>query len=222
MREWVGCMLLVFMTAVQPISAFAIAAEPADGPGCLGVTAEVCVQWLRATMTVDEKFLAGAMARRHEVDVNGKPVSGGFVTVYARLPGKLDPFVLLLHLRPDDTVQRVESNLLGSLLDAGTERSYDASGLFEVASRLLGRRCPNLRKIDLYRFFENSVKPRVTRQRQDLSSGINGLHRILWHAAGIPYCGGITLAYNQVLEWRGSKDPEAAAQQTVFSSIELQ
>jgi len=52
--------------------------------------------------------------------------------------------------------------------------------------------------------------------------GINGLHRILWHAAGVPYRGGVTLAYSQVFEWRGSNDPEAAAKRKQFASIELQ
>ena len=199
-----------------------IAANPADGPGCLGVTAEECVRWLRATMTIDENFLVGAMAHRHDTDVNGRPIGGGLVTVYAKLPGELDAFVILLHLRPDDRVQSVESNLLHDLLTVQTERFYDQSKLYDIVSRLLGRRCPGITKIELYRFFENSVKPRISQQRQDLSSGINGLHRIRLHAAGVPYCGGVTLAYTHVLEWHGSNDPDAAAKLTRFSSIELQ
>jgi hypothetical protein len=86
----------------------------------------------------------------------------------------------------------------------------------------VGRRCPGIRKIELYQFFENSVKPRITRQHQDLSTGLNGLHRIVSHTAGVPYCGGVTLAYTHIIEWRGSKDPEAAAKRTQFSSIELE
>src|SRR5579864_1339572 len=191
--RWLVLCGLALGIAASARSVPTIAAQPADGPGCLGVTAEACVGWLRATMTLDENFLAVAMARRHETDVNGRPIGGGFVTVYAKLPGELDAFVLLLHLRPDDTVQRVESNLLHNLLDAATERVYDESKLYEIVSRLVGRRCPGIRKIDLYRFFENSVKPRVTQQRQEFSSGINGLHRILWHAAGVPYSDAVTL-----------------------------
>ena len=221
MRWLVRCGLALGIAAGAP-PATALAAQPTDGSGCLGVMVEECVRWLRATMTVDGNFLAGAMARRHETDVNGRPIGGGLVTVYAKLPGELDAFVLLLHLRPDDTVQRVESNLLRNLLDAATERFYDESKLYDIVSRLVGRRCPGIRKIGLYRFFENSVKPRVTQQQQDFSGGINGLHRVLWHTAGVPYCGGVTLGYTQVLEWRGSKDPEAAAKKTQFSSIELQ
>jgi len=199
----------------------AIAVQPADGPGCIGVMAEECVRWLRATMTLNENFLAGAMAHRHDTDVNGRPIGGGVVTIYAQLPGELYAFVIALHLRPDDTVQRVRSSLLHDLLTVDTERLYDQSRLYEIVWRLVGRRCPGIGKLDLYRFFENSVKPRITRQRRDFSSGINGLHRILSHAAGVPYCGGVSLGYTHILEWRGAKDLEAAAKATETVAIEL-
>ncbi len=200
----------------------AMAAQPADGPGCIGVMVEECVRWLRATMTLDENLLVGAMAHRRDMDVNGRPIGGGLVSVYAELPGELFNFVFLLHLRPDDTVQRVESNLLHDLLTTGTERLYDESKFYDIVWRLLGRRCPGIGKLDLYRFFENSVKPRITRQRQDFSSGLNGLHRIWSRATGVPYCGGVIFAYTHLLEWRGTKDPEAATKATETVSIELQ
>lgn len=220
--RWLGlCGLLVGLAACARPGP-AIAADPADGPGCLGVKVEACVAWLRATMTLNEQFLASSMARRHQTDVNGRPLGGGLVTVDAMLPGQTDLFVILLHLRPDDTVRSAESNLLSNLIAADTEPLYDSSAFYEIVWRLLGRRCPGISRIDLYRFFENSVKPRITHQRQDFSGGLTGLHRVLSHAAGVPYCGGALLAYTNLLEWRGAKDPEAAVKRTQFSSIELQ
>ena len=198
-----------------------LAAEPADGPGCIDVSVEECIRWLRATMTLDESFLADAMARRHQTDVNGRPLAG-LVTLYAKLPGQLDAFVILLHLRRDDTVQSAESNLLLNLIAHRTEELYDQSRLYDIVWRLLGRRCPGITKIDLYRFFENSVKPRITHHEEDTSGGLNGLHRVVSHASGVPYCGGVSLGYTNLLQWRGGKDPVAAAKKTQFSSIELQ
>ena len=200
----------------------AIAAQPADGPGCIGVMAEECVRWLRATMTLNENFLVGGMAHRHDTDVNSRPIGDQVVSVYAQLPGELYAFVIVLHLRPDDTVERVESNLLHDLLTVDTERLYDQSKLYDIVWRLVGRRCPGIGKLDLYRFVENSVKPRIIHQRRDFSSGINGLHRITSHAAGVPYCGGVALGYTHIFEWRGSKDLEAAAKVTESVAIELQ
>jgi len=199
-----------------------IAAGPADGPGCLGVTAGECVRWLRATMVLDENMVAQSMARRHQTDVNGKPLGSGLVTVYGRLPERMDQFVILLHLRPDDTVRRVESNLLYNLIEARTEPVYDRSGFYDIVWRLVGRRCPGISKLELYRFFDNSVKPRLTHQREDFSSGLSGLHQVTSHVAAVPYCGGVTMGYTNVLKWRGATNAEAAARRTQFSSIELQ
>ncbi|HEX3861767.1 MAG TPA: hypothetical protein VHY35_08735 [Stellaceae bacterium] len=198
------------------------AAGVADGPGCLGVTAEECVRWLRTTMTLDEGFLATALAQRHQVDVNGKPLGGGLITVYARLPGHIEPLVILLHLRADDRVQSVESNLLRDLIPAHTEELYDQSAVYEIVTRLLGRRCPPTSKIELYRFFENSVKPRIHRERQDLANGLFGLHRVLSHVAGVPLCGGVTVGYTNFVEWRGSSDVRAGRSEKSLSSIQLQ
>lgn len=214
------CALLVVLIAcARP--APAIAVGPADGPGCLGVSVAECVRWLRATMVVDESFLAEAMARRHQVDVNGRPLSGGLVTIYARLPERMEQFVILLHLRPDDAVRRVESNVLGDLLRARTESLYDQSGVYEIVWRLLGRRCPGLVKMELYRFFENAVKPRIKVERHDFPGGLFALHRITSHAPGVPYCG-VSLGYTNLLQWRGTKELEAAQKVENFSYIELQ
>lgn len=193
----------------------------ADGPGCLGVTTSQCISWLRTTMTLDESFLASALAQRHQVDVNGRPLGGGLLTVNAKLPDRVNQFVILLHLRPDDTVARVELNLLGNLLRARTEPVYDQSGFYDIVWRLLGRRCPGMTRLDLYRFFENQMKPRITEQRQDFAGGLLGMHRVVSHAAGVPYCG-VTFGYTNMLEWHGSGDPRAANRVKDFSSIELQ
>src|SRR5690242_4972228 len=192
-----------------------IAVVPSDGPGCLGVTVAQCVAWLRATMTLDENFLAQAMARRHEVDVNGQPLGGGLVVVNGRLPERPNQFVLLLRLGPGDTVRRVESNLAIGLTDARTEAVYDQSGLYDIVWRVLGRRCPGLAKLDLYRFFENSVKPRIRQEQQDLSKGLWGVHRLISHTGGVPYCG-VSLGYTGLTEWRGSSDIRSGRNLTEF------
>lgn len=212
-------LFLTLAACVRP--APGIAAGPADGPGCVGIMAEDCVRWLRATMALDESLLAASMARRHQTDVNGKPLGGGLVTVTGRLPGRVEGFVILLHLRPDDIVRGVESSLLSDLIDAHTELRYDHTGLYEIVWRLLGRRCPGIAKLELYRFVENSLLPRIKEDRQDFAGGLFGLHVVLSHAAGIPYCG-VTFGYTHRVEWRGSADPRAGRGKKAFSSIELQ
>lgn len=194
----------------------------AAGPGCLAVKAEACVDWLKSTMQLDEGFLAVAMARRHRVDVNGRPIGGaGILSLSGRLPGRIETILVVLRLAPDDTVTGAEASLLRNLAATQTEAEYDQSGLYELAARLLGRRCPSLVKLELYRFFENSVKPRIVKERQDLSSGLEGLHRLILHSPPLPYCGA-SFTYSQQIEWRGAADPLAAANVKGHASIALQ
>lgn len=203
------------------LGAPAMAVGPGDGPGCLGVTVAECVGWLRATMTLDENFLAQAMAGRHQVDVNGQPLGSGLVVVNGRLPERPEQFVLLLRLGPGDMVRRVESNLTNRLTDARTEAVYDQSGFYDIVWRVLGRRCPGIAKLDLYRFFENSVKPRIHQEQQDLSKGLWSVHRLISHVAGIPYCG-VGFGYTGMRQWRGSSDIRSARNFTDFAFIELE
>jgi hypothetical protein len=221
-RSWIlACCFALLGTAL------AHAAEKpvpnlAQGPGCLGVPTQSCVDWLRATMRLDEGFVAAAMARRHRVDVNGRPLGGsGIMSLSGRLPGQIETTLVVLRVAPDDTVSGVEARLLRNLAAAQTEDEYDRSGLYELTARLLGRRCPSLAKLELYRFFENSVKPRIVTERQDLSSGLQGLHRLQLHSPPLAYCNA-SFTYAQQIEWRGAADPLAAANVTGHASIALQ
>ena len=98
---------------------------------------------------------------------------------------------------------------------------YDQSGFYEIVWRVLGRRCPGIAKLDLYRFFENSVKPRIRQEQQDLSKGLWGVHRLISHAAGVPYCG-VSFGYTGLIEWRGSSDIRSGRNFTDFASIQLE
>jgi hypothetical protein len=68
----------------------------------------------------------------------GALISAGLITVYAKLPGRLEAFVILLHLRPDDTVQRAESNLLRSLNDDLSAIEMNRCSLSVLGQRELG------------------------------------------------------------------------------------
>jgi hypothetical protein len=218
-RVWILGLAVALAACANP-PAGKPATSPADGPGCLGVPAETCVRWLQATMSLDEGFIPAALARRHRVDVNGRPLDGGLITLTGKVPGRLEPLVILIRLRPDDSVVSVEASLPGNLMAARTEDVYDQSGLYEIVSRLLGRRCPGLTRLDLYRFFENSLKPRIVAQRQDVSVGLFGLHKLTSRAADVPYCGA-SFTYTNYTEWHGSAELGAGRTYTGYSSIEV-
>lgn len=226
MRRRVRCgVAMAVMIACVALASAQSAGDPAQGQlagtGCLGIPVAACLNSLRATMRLDEGLLAAAMARRHRVDVNGRPLAGGgLVTLNARLPGHGETFVWLLRLNPDDTVASVESNLLGDLVPAKTEVAYDQTALYDIVWRILGRRCAGLSRLALYQFFENAVKPRLAAQRQDLSSGLLGRHRVTARAADVPYCGA-RFTYTSHVEWTGAKAMEAGRNPAGFWSIEV-
>lgn len=220
-----GAALFLALSLAAIFASPAHALGPADGPGCIAVPLNDCLTWLRTVMRLDESSLASSLARRHQTDVNGRPLGGGVVTVSAKLPGEVpgqtDVFTILLHLQADDIVVGADASLTAGLVTADTEPQYDKSALYPLVWRLVGRRCPSLAKLETYRLFQNQVKPRLSHERQDLSSGLAGLHRILSHSPPVPFCGGVSLSYTNRVQWRGGQDPEAAAKLEQFSYIEL-
>jgi hypothetical protein len=224
MRRLSICLVAVFtLWLAPPPSARAVAAavNPLDGPGCLGVPAESCVHWLQATMRLDEGLIPAALARRHRVDVNGRPLGGGgLVSLSGRLPGRTETLVMLVRLNPDDTVASVESSLMRDLIPAATEAAYDQSGVYDMVARILGHRCPSLTKLALYQFIENSVKPRIKSERRDLSAGLLGRHRLTARAADLAYCGA-RFTYTTYVEWTGATSMEAGRNVSGYWSIEV-
>jgi hypothetical protein len=216
-----GVVAVFTLWLVPPPAQSAAAANPHDGPGCLGIPAEACVRWLQATMRLDEGLIPAALARRHRVDVNGRPLgAGGLVSLSGRLPGRTETLVMLVRLNPDDTVASVESSLMRDLIPAATEAAYDQSGVYDMVARILGRRCPSLTKLALYQFIENSVKPRIKTDRRDLSAGLLGRHRLTARAADLAYCGA-RFTYTTYVEWTGANSMEAGRNVSGYWSIEV-
>ena len=220
MRWFRICGVVAALAASLAVTPARAARNPLDGPGCLGAPAEACVRWLQATMRLDEALIPAALARRHRADVNGRHLGQGVVNLTGRLPDRTETLALLLHLNPDDTVASVEASLMRDLIPSTTEAAYDQSGVYEIVARILGHRCPNLTRLDLYRFIENSVKPRITMERRDLSAGLLGRHRQTARAADLPYCGA-RFTYTTYVEWTGASNMEAGRNVSGYWSIEV-
>jgi hypothetical protein len=127
---------------------------------------------------------------------------------------------MLLRLAPDDTVASVEASLLGDLIPARAAEAYDQSGVYDIVARILGRRCPGLERLALYRFIENAVKPRLKMERRDLSAGLLGRHRLTARAADVPWCGA-SFTYTTFVEWTGANSMEAGRNPAGYWSIEV-
>ena len=204
--------LVIGITIVLTVAATAASAQSPSGTGCLGVPVQTCIASLRASMTLDEGLLAGSLAQRRWVDVNGRPL-GNIVTVIARLPRQVLPLSIVLHLSSDDRVAAASSTLLRDPRRARTEQDYAETGLYEVTMRLAGTRCPDNTPLALYRFFENQVKPRLAVNRADIRGAYSGGHREFAAAERLPYCG-IRFTYVGLRQWSGPDDPAFASRAT--------
>src|SRR5438045_2461702 len=143
--------LVIGMRMVLAVSATtAASAQTPPATGCLGVPVQTCIASLRASMTLDEGLLAGSLAQRRWVDVNGRSL-GDLVSVIARLPRQVSPLSIVLHLSPDDRVVAASSTLLRDPRRALTEQDYAETGLYEVTMRLAGTRRPDNTPPALYR-----------------------------------------------------------------------
>ena len=186
-------------------AAISAGAQTPAPTGCLGVPVTACVASLRASTRLEEGLLATSLERRHAVDVNGRLLGNGVVTIIARLPGQVRAVSIVLELTADDRVVAATATLWRDPRQARTEDDYAATGLYDIALRLAGARCPDATPLALYRFFENQVKPRIVTARDDRRGAVAGRHKELSLAERVPYCG-VHLTYIGLRQWSSAAD----------------
>jgi len=171
----------------EPMAAPAAHASPT---GCIGQDIHVCAatfsQFTRRQAFGDD--LERQLARNARIDVNGRPIGTGMVTLFGNAP-QGGNFMLSANLDKNNRVTSANISLPGSPDTAGTAEEYDQSGLYGGVVILFGRGCvPD--KIALYRAFENEIKPTIERSPKQIE--INSLHAsetYASHSAPISFCG---------------------------------
>src|SRR6185312_3492568 len=144
----------------EPMAAPAAHASPT---GCIGQDIHVCAatfsQFTRRQAFGDD--LERQLARNARIDVNGRPIGTGMVTLFGNAP-QGGNFMLSANLDKNNRVTSANISLPGSPDTARTAEEYDQSGLYGGVVILFGRGCvPD--KIALYRAFENEIKPTIER-----------------------------------------------------------
>ena len=124
------------------------------------------------------------------------------------MPRKTERFHITLTLAspaPNDTVVKAEIFLVGDVDLAHTESEYDATMLYAAVSPLLGNGCPGLQKLALYRFFENTLKPREVKKTEILQNGIFHRTRETVDTDKIVFCGAL-FRIAAVSTWNGTPE----------------
>lgn len=149
--------------------------EKANGGyrGCFGQTAEDCLFVLAHEMPIADEYDKPSVLDPATTDVNGRYGGPRILQFFAFAPGPDDPSArrpsylqnrrpLSLSLSDSGKVVQIDA-LQGatSFLQVRTEADYDDTLIYHILRPLTQTACPNLAKLDLYRFIENKLKPPV-------------------------------------------------------------
>jgi hypothetical protein len=209
MRVLAAAMLVVAAWAGQVGAASPTpAVSPEDAhAGCIRTDLRPCMISLGSALWFDLKVVSPQLARRNELDVNGKTAHRQ-VIVDAAVPGHHEPIQIVLTLAapaPNDLVVKAEATLPEDPELAHTASEYDRTFLYNVVSVLLGNRCPQLDKLALYRFYENTLKPREVAKTEERKEGLLSRTRESVDTDKVPFCGALFSLHREA-EWKGTPD----------------
>lgn len=172
--------------------------QPA-APGCVHNSIEYCLQVFRTGMSFDEASAQEQIDRANQKDINGKPLGMRYLTLDGHING-VDGFAMaMLQIGKDGNVESAHFSLPADPKNASTFDEYEKTGLFQALVMMAGVPCNGQQRPEIYRFFENTIKPKISRPQK--LSELNEAHastNYVSSAEGIPYCGA-KLSYSQVL-----------------------
>lgn len=210
MRVLSGAVIAVLALAGGAASAAdpTVKFSPEDAhAGCLRNDLRPCVIALGLTFWFDMKQVAPQIAIRNELDVNGG-TAHRHISITAAVPNHNERMHIMLTLgspSPNDQVIRAELRLPRDPNLAHTPSEYDKTWLYEAVSTLFGNKCAGLDRLTLYRFFENSVKPREKVKTEVIKYGIFNHTKQTMDSEKIPFCGFLVSVHGRA-EWEGPPD----------------
>jgi hypothetical protein len=176
---------------IAPVDPF----ETAKEGGCIGKPLDACLTALQVGFHFGPyQRIADEMKENEAVDVNGKPLRPRKVlTVSGNLVGwEGISRLLLVDLDYTDAriVSRIEITLPSDPGLANTEDEYAKTGIYEAMVLLLGSTCPNVTRLEAYKFFQNDVKPKIVSEGKKIEiHDTNAETSYFRKALNVPFCG---------------------------------
>ena len=206
--------LAVTATALAVWAGQASAASPTQAitpedkrAGCLHNDLRPCMIALGSTLWFDMKLVAPQIAKRNELDVNGRTAHRK-IAIDAAVPGRHEMISIVLTLAspaPNDQVVKAEVMLPEDPDMAHTASEYDRTFLYDAVSVLFGKNCPGLDRLALYRFYENSLKPREIVKTEVPKNDIVNRTKMIVDTDKVPFCG-VMFSLHRRVEWNGTPD----------------
>lgn len=192
--------------------------------GCLHNDLRPCMIALGSTLWFDMNLVAPQIARRNELDVNGRTAHRQ-IAIEAAVPGHHEMISIVLTLAspaPNDEVVKAEVRLPEDPDLARTASEYDRTFLYDVVSVLFGKTCPGLDRMALYRFYENSLKPREVAKTEVLKNGIFSRTILTVDTGKVPFCG-VLFSVHRHTEWDGTPEfPDKGRNRSGAAFIDLE
>jgi hypothetical protein len=191
--------------------------------GCIHKDLRPCMITLGAALYFDMNLAAKQIALRNELDVNGKTAHRTIV-IDASAPGHHEPIGIILTLAspvPNDTVVKAEIWLPVDPDTAHTQSDYDKTYLYDVVAPLLGQNCPGLDRLGLYRFYENSLKPREIVKTELFKRGIFTHTVKTVDTEKVAFCG-VMFSVHKRGEWDGPPENPASRSLKFDNYIQLE
>lgn len=169
---------------------------------CLGHPYAECISFLKSTLNVDDSEVAHTIADLNKVDVNGKRLrQTATLLLTFQYPGKLSTQLVNLTLDAQNRVESMDASLASDPGAANTADEYDESGLLTVFRTALPDACWQGDKGALYRFFQNTVKPKIVHEKKTSSvSEVGARSSSSTNTPNIPFCG-IKMSYGTLVAW---------------------
>jgi hypothetical protein len=212
----------------------AVAASPTPTPtpqytpeeahaGCIHTDLRLCMITLGAALWFDMKKVAPEIALRNETDVNGK-TAHRTLDIVAAVPGHTERIAIVLTLAsppPNDTVVKAQIWLPIDPELAHTPSEYDKTFLYDLVVPLLGKRCPSLDRMTLYRFYENDVKTHEKEKIEAVKGGLVNRTVETVDTGMLPFCGA-SFSVHKRAEWQGPPELARPRSLNLVSYIQLE
>jgi hypothetical protein len=146
---------------------------------------------------VSDYWREATLFRKPGVDVNGKALPPPPVLLYAYLPsaeppepGTQRPMIKIgIHVDAEHRVRDMSVILPIDPMTQSTAEDYARTGLYEVLAAVGRPGCTNLQPIEVYRFFENEVKPQARSMGERKDKTLTDTTITRSSAASATYCG---------------------------------
>jgi hypothetical protein len=174
------------------VAAHGDSAYMAASAGCIKKSIDTCLKNLQTgfrSLPLDN--VSDQMKNNDAVDVNGKRIrSKNLLLIAGYLQGWTSIQSIDLTYTPNRIVDYIGISLPGDPDMANTTEEYEKTGLYEAMRLLLGSDCQSLNRDDAFKFFQNSVKPRIVREGRTVSiNDTNAEITYFQKAIDIPLCG---------------------------------